>query len=120
MDKIKIGLIGFGTIGSGVVRILASSRKTIRQRLGAEVEVVKIADLDITTDRGVEVDSGLLTTDANEVLEHPEVDVVVELMGQMELLSVYVHSHRRVVAYCGSMDDGIKCIRIYYVVDFFI
>ena len=84
MDKIKIGLIGFGTIGSGVVRILASSRKTIRQRLGAEVEIVKIADLDITTDRGVEVDSGLLTTDANEVLEHPEVDVVVELMGGYE------------------------------------
>lgn len=84
MRKIKIGIIGFGTIGSGVVKILTSSRNIIRQRLGTEVEVVKIADLDITTDRGVAVDSSVLTTDAKEVIENPEVDVVVELMGGYE------------------------------------
>ncbi len=84
MRKIKVGIIGFGTIGSGVVKILASSRDLIRQRLGAEVEVVKIADLDITSDRGVEVNSGLLTTDAKEVIDNPDVDVVVELMGGYE------------------------------------
>jgi homoserine dehydrogenase len=84
MRKIKVGIIGFGTIGSGVVKILASSRDLIRQRLGAEVEVVKIADLDITSDRGVEVNSGLLTTDAKEVIDNPDVGVVVELMGGYE------------------------------------
>ncbi|KMP11100.1 homoserine dehydrogenase [Candidatus Nitromaritima sp. SCGC AAA799-A02] len=84
MRKIKVGLIGFGTIGSGVVRILSESRDTIRQRLGTEIEIVKIADLDITTDRGVKVPPDTLTTDASEVLEHPEVDVVVELMGGYE------------------------------------
>ena len=84
MRKIKVGIIGFGTIGSGVVKILASSRDLIRQRLGAEVEVIKIADLDITSDRGVEVNSSLLTTDAKEVIDNPDVDVVVELMGGYE------------------------------------
>ncbi|MDP7147902.1 MAG: homoserine dehydrogenase [Nitrospinaceae bacterium] len=84
MRKIKVGIIGFGTIGSGVVKILASSRDLIRQRLGAEVEVIKIADLDITSDRGVEVNSSLLTTDAKEMIDNPDVDVVVELMGGYE------------------------------------
>jgi homoserine dehydrogenase len=84
MRKIKVGIIGFGTIGSGVVKILASSRDLIRQRLGAEVEVIKIADLDITSDRGVEVNSSSLTTDAKEVIDNPDVDVVVELMGGYE------------------------------------
>ena len=84
MRKIKVGIIGFGTIGSGVVKILASSRDLIRQRLGAEVEVIKIADLDITSDRGVEVNSSLLTTDAKEMIDNPDVDIVVELMGGYE------------------------------------
>ena len=84
MRKIKVGIIGFGTIGSGVVKILASSKDIIRQRLGAEIEVAKIADLDVSSDRGVVVDSNLLTTDTKEVVDNPEVDIVVELMGGYE------------------------------------
>ena len=84
MKSIKVGLIGFGTIGCGVIKILQDNQKIIRDRLGASVDVVKIADLDITTDRGVKVEPGLLTTDANEVLDHPDIDVVVELIGGYE------------------------------------
>ena len=84
MKSIKVGLIGFGTIGCGVVKILQDNQNIIKDRLGTSVEVVKIVDLDITTDRGVKVAPGLLTTDANEVLDHPDVDVVVELMGGYE------------------------------------
>ncbi len=84
MKSIKVGLIGFGTIGCGVVKILQDNQNIIRDRLGASMNVIKIADLDITTDRGVKVESGILTTDANEVLDHPEIDVVVELMGGYE------------------------------------
>ncbi|MDP6477522.1 MAG: homoserine dehydrogenase [Nitrospinaceae bacterium] len=84
MRKIKVGIIGFGTIGSGVVKILASSKDIIRQRLGAEIEVAKIADLDVSSDRGVVVDSNLLTTDTKEVVDNPEVEIVVELMGGYE------------------------------------
>jgi homoserine dehydrogenase len=84
MKSIKVGLIGFGTIGSGMVKILQDNQKIIKDRLGASVDVIKIADLDITTDRGVKVESGILTTDANEVLDHLDIDVVIELMGGYE------------------------------------
>lgn len=84
MDSVKVGLIGFGTIGSSVVRILQDNGEVIRQRLGAGIDLVKIADLDITTDRGVAVRPGVLTTRAEEVLDDPQVDVVVELMGGYE------------------------------------
>ena len=84
MRKINIGIIGFGTIGSGVLKILQDNSDVIRDRLGAIVEVVKIADLDITSDRGVRVDPKLLTTQAEEIIKHSEVDVVVELIGGYE------------------------------------
>ena len=84
MRKINIGIIGFGTIGSGVLKILQDNSDVIRKRLGTIVEVVKIADLDITSDRGVRVDPQLLTTQAQEVIKNPEVDVVVELIGGYE------------------------------------
>ncbi len=84
MKSVKVGLIGFGVIGSGMLKILQDNQNIIQDRLGASVEVVKIADLDITTDRGVAVKPGVLTTDAQEVLDHPEVDIVVELMGGYE------------------------------------
>jgi len=83
-------MIGFGTIGCGVVKILQDNQNIIKDRLGASVEVIKIADLDITTDRGVKVDPGLLTTDVNEVLDHPEVDIVVELMGGYEPARTFI------------------------------
>lgn len=84
MKNVKIGLIGFGTIGAGVVKILADNGDVIRQRLGATLEVGKIADLDITTDRGVPVEKGVLTTDVNAVLDDPEIEVVIELIGGYE------------------------------------
>jgi len=81
---IKVGIIGFGTIGTGVVRILNSHQDIIRKRLGAALEVVKIADLDITTDRGVALGPDVLTSRADEVLDHPEIDIVIELIGGYE------------------------------------
>ena len=84
MKTVKVGLIGFGTIGCGMVKILQDNQSQIQSRLGAVLELVKIADLDITTDRGVKVDTGMLTTDAKEVLDHPDIDIVVELIGGYE------------------------------------
>jgi homoserine dehydrogenase len=84
MKNVKIGLIGFGTIGAGVVKILADNAEVIRQRLGATLEIGKIADLDITTDRGVQVEKGVLTTDADAVLDDPEIEIVIELIGGYE------------------------------------
>jgi homoserine dehydrogenase len=84
MKKINLGLIGFGTIGTGVVRLLQESVDLIQNRLGAKLVLKKIADLDITTQRQVTVRKGLLTTDAKEILDDPEISIVIELMGGYE------------------------------------
>jgi homoserine dehydrogenase len=84
MKTIKIGMIGFGTIGVGVAKILAENRNIIKKRLGAEVELVKIADLDIITDRGITLAEGVLTTSVDEVINHPDISVCIELIGGYE------------------------------------
>jgi homoserine dehydrogenase len=82
--EIRVGLIGFGTIGTGVIKLLARLRASIRERVGAPVRLVRIADLDLTTDRGIRVDRRLLTTNARAILEDPTIDIVIELIGGYE------------------------------------
>ncbi|MFO7577080.1 MAG: homoserine dehydrogenase [Pelovirga sp.] len=84
MNGIHVGLIGFGTIGTGVVRVLQHNAEIIEQRLGAPIRLLKIADLDITSDRGVVLPDGMLTTDVDEVINNPDIDVVIELIGGYE------------------------------------
>ena len=84
MSTIKVGLLGFGTIGTGVVRNFQRNSATIGKRIGHAVELVRIADLDVTTDRGVELESGVLTTEVDDVISNPEIDIVVELIGGYE------------------------------------
>ena len=80
-EKLGVGIIGFGTVGTGVVRILTSNAEQIQRRLGVPLELVKIADRDIHLIREIKVESGILTTRAEEVIDHPGVDIVVELIG---------------------------------------
>ena len=81
MKTINVGLIGFGTIGVGVVKILSDNQEMIQKRLGAIVRLAKVADLDIETDRGVQVEDGVLTTSVDDILDNPEIDIVIELIG---------------------------------------
>ncbi|MBC8412905.1 homoserine dehydrogenase [bacterium] len=83
MDKsqINIGVIGFGTVGAGTVKILSNSSREIEQRLGFPVVIKRIADLDIKSDRGVSLEKGVLTSDVDVILNDPEIDIVVELIG---------------------------------------
>lgn len=84
MKEIRVGLIGFGTVGTGLVRVLAENQDQIRRRAGIPIRIARIADLDVTTDRGVKVDPSILTTDAKPILSDPGIDVVVELIGGYE------------------------------------
>jgi len=77
----RVGLIGFGTIGTGVVKLLQRGRAAIRDKIGVELELVRIADIDTTRDRGVKLGRGVLVADARAVLDDPSIDVVIELMG---------------------------------------
>ena len=84
MQTIKVGLLGFGTVGAGVVKAFQKNGDLLARRLGGPVELVRIADLDITTPRPVEVAAGVLTTDAGAVLDDPAIQVVIELIGGYE------------------------------------
>ncbi len=84
MREIGLGLIGFGTIGAGVVKLLEENRELIAGRLGARLTIKKIADLDITTPRVVSVSKHVLTTDARSILNDPDIEIVIELMGGYE------------------------------------
>ena len=84
MQTISVGLIGFGTVGTGVAKILEKNAGLLYQRLGATIELKKIADLDIRRSRGVTLKKGVLTTSADEVVNNPAIDIVVELMGGIE------------------------------------
>ncbi len=81
MKRIQIGIVGFGTVGTGVVKILRNNSKTIKERLGTSIVVKKIADLDIKSDRGIKVNRNLLTTHVEEIINDPSIDLVVELIG---------------------------------------
>ncbi len=82
--EIKVGLIGFGTIGTGVIKILHRHAAAIRERVGCAVRLARVVDLDLTTDRGIRVERRLLTTDARLVLDDPAIDIVIELIGGYE------------------------------------
>ncbi len=82
--KIGVGLIGFGTIGTGVAKLLKSLRAELGERLGARLELVRVADLDLRSDRGIKLPKGVLIRDAHRLIADPEVQIVVELIGGIE------------------------------------
>ncbi len=90
MSKINVGIIGFGTVGSGTAEILLKNRELICSRVGSEVVLKKIADLDIQTYRGFDVDSRTLTTDAAEILNDPDIHIVVELIGGLDRAKEFI------------------------------
>ncbi len=81
MKELGIGLLGFGTVGAGVVENLQKNGDLLARRVGAKLVLRRIADLDLDRDRGVKVDRSILTKDAYAVIEDPSVNVVVELVG---------------------------------------
>src|SRR3990167_1839357 len=81
ISRVGVGIIGFGTVGMGVAKILLENAALISRRVGVPIELVRIADLDVTRDRGLTLPSGLLTTDAKQILTDPAIDIVVELVG---------------------------------------
>lgn len=81
MKKINIGLIGFGNVGSGMVKILREKKAFLSDKVGAELVIRRICDKDTGSKRCVAVESGLLTKDAQGILSDPQIDIVVELVG---------------------------------------
>lgn len=81
MKEMGVGILGFGTVGAGVVDGLRRNGDILAARTGIPLVLRAIADLDIERDRGVCVDPSILTRDAAAVIDRPDVDIVVELIG---------------------------------------
>ncbi len=74
-------MLGFGVVGSGVIRALQDKIGLIEKRTGIRLKLLKVADLDLERDRGVSVPAGILTRDAASVVNDSDVDIVIELIG---------------------------------------
>lgn len=85
---VRVGLLGFGTVGSGVYRMLHDNRDSIERKVGFPAEVVKIGIRDCSKPRSV--DAALFTTDLRALVDDPEIDVICELMGGTEPASELV------------------------------
>ena len=81
MKRIQIGLLGYGTVGTGVAKLLIENKDLLTARVGADLNLKWVADIDIETDRGVRFPEGVLTTDAQKVLTDPDIDMVIEMIG---------------------------------------
>lgn len=83
-SPVRIGLLGCGTVGGGVLRLLADNARYLGERVGASLEVKRVLVRDLDKERVVECDRSLLTTSADEVLGDPDIDLIVEVMGGEE------------------------------------
>ena len=84
LGPVRVGLIGLGTIGCGTLNVLSRNRDEISRRVGRDIEVVAVADLDLTTERPVDLRQVKLTDDASSIINDADIDVVIELIGGIE------------------------------------
>ncbi|MCE2867482.1 MAG: homoserine dehydrogenase [Burkholderiaceae bacterium] len=81
MKPIRVGILGIGTVGSGTFNVLRRNQEEIRRRAGRAIEVVMVADLDTERARQVTGGSVEIVSDARLVVAHPDIDIVIELIG---------------------------------------
>jgi len=81
MPEVKVGLIGFGTVGSGVVRVLQKNSALIERKTGVKLVLKKVVDRNIEKKRVVSVERGKLSANVDDILNDPEIGIVIELIG---------------------------------------
>lgn len=90
LKTIKIGLLGCGVVGSGVVKQLIANKDNIALKAGCQLEIKKILVRDLTKKRPEGAPAELFTTQVDDILEDPEIQIVVELIGGIEPAKSYV------------------------------
>ncbi len=81
MKTINIGILGFGVVGAGVAKLLKLKKQLLESRTGAVLNLKTIADIDTTTDRGVDLGQTNLVDDAAKIINDPDIDIIVETIG---------------------------------------
>ncbi|MEE9194147.1 MAG: homoserine dehydrogenase [Thermodesulfobacteriota bacterium] len=90
MKSINVGLIGAGTVGTGVYKLLKDNISLIRKRRQFNIRVKKIADIAPARKRAVKIPASLFTRDAYELINDPEIDVIIELVGGTKIAKKFV------------------------------
>ncbi len=81
MKPIQVGLLGIGTVGSGVFNVLQRNQQEIRRRAGRGIEISMVADLDVARARSLVAADTKVVNDARAVIANPDIDIVIELIG---------------------------------------
>jgi homoserine dehydrogenase len=91
VKTVRLGLLGLGTVGAGVVKILESQRAMLEERAGCRLALAAVADTDLTRAReGLDIRTLPMTNDAARVLTDPAVDIVIELVGGLEPARTFI------------------------------
>lgn len=90
MKPIKVGLLGLGTVGTGVVRIVEGHQEDLASQVGSPIQIGKVLVKDVSKSRSIHVPDHLLTENAWDIIDDPEIDVVVEVMGGIEPTKEYI------------------------------
>lgn len=100
-QSISVGILGAGTVGKGVVRLLTDNQQVISERMGADIKIRYLADIDPGVVEGLNLKPGIFTSDAYEVINDPNVDIVLELIGgqtvAMDLIKAAIENGKSVV-----------------------
>ena len=81
MENINIGILGYGVVGAGVAKLLKQKQQLLESRIGAVLNLKAIADIDTTTDRGIDLGTTALFSDANLIIDDPKINIIVETIG---------------------------------------
>ena len=81
LKEIGVGVVGFGTVGTGTVRLLLENAEHLRKRVGIPIRLVRVADTDLSRDRGIRLPEGVFVSDGMEVARDPSIQIVAELVG---------------------------------------
>lgn len=92
MESINVGLLGFGTVGAGVATLLVNNKKLITDRVGLDINLASIGDIDLTTDRGVKINDGVLTSDSMSIINDPNIDIIVETIGGTGIAKTFIEA----------------------------
>lgn len=90
MKPVRLGLLGCGTVGGGVLQLLAANAEYVAQSVGAPLEVARVLVRDTKKTRAAELDPARMTTDPEAVLGDPSIDVIIEVMGGVTPARSYV------------------------------
>ncbi len=90
MKEIKAGLLGCGTVGGGVWKVLDKNRDSIMKRVGADISIKRVLERDKEKAMSAGVPVEMITTDINDIVEDPEIKIVIEVIGGTEIASDFI------------------------------